>query len=338
MIVFKEDLTKENVLNKVSDENIFRHYCSNFGKRRFKSEFRDDKSPSCSFYYSFKWYYKDFGSGELLDCFDYIMKKYCLSFSETLNKINNDFGLNLGGSSNSPKSSLQVNSSIKKETVLSRTIINVKYRDFDRLDNIYWSQGYIKEELISKYYVFPIKWYEVIKSEYDFYVREPKDLAYTQNFYKDELNIFRRKIYRPNSNIEKWTSNITPLVVPGIKHIDDYGDLLIITKSVKDLLVFVTLGYKNTISVNNETSFMPLKVFNNLKSRFKTIVLFYDNDETGVLQATKISEKYNINKLFFFDTEAKDAFDTIKKYGKKETSSFIKDKIKELHEGANKSF
>lgn len=318
MITLKDDLNRENILSKITDRQIFDYYCINSRKKKFSSEFRDDPKPSCTIFQfpNGNCIYKDFG-GESYDCIAYVMKKYSLSYKDTLIKINKDFNLNLGDVSYSPGFNKSIKSNINKELFKSNTSINVVYRDWEKRDTDYWyGRYYIENELFTYYNNYPISEYLILKEDY-YTTIKPLDIAYTSNFYIDNTGLLRRKIYRPYSEF-KWTSNITSLVVPGYKHLVKSGDILIITKSMKDLLVLKTIDFNlNVISTNNETSFIPDGVLNKLKLRFKRVFINFDNDETGINFSNKLAAQYNLKQIFTNDYDYKDPSDYIEKYGPK---------------------
>ena len=108
----KIPLKKEEILQKINEEDIFRKYCKNFKEFdiKFCSELRKDNNPSVSITNRYnKIIYKDFGNNDTFDCFSYIQKKYNCNFSESLNIIENDFSLN--------------NIKVKKEVVITNDIL-----------------------------------------------------------------------------------------------------------------------------------------------------------------------------------------------------------------------
>jgi hypothetical protein len=101
----------------------------------------------------------------------------------------------------------------------------------------------------------------------------------------------------------------------------DKSDILIITSSLKDVMsIRDTLGY-NAVALQAETTKPKEHIINELKSRFKNIYLFYDNDYTkeknwGQLYAQEICDTYGFNNICIpnqYDT--KDFSDMIKKHG-----------------------
>lgn len=338
MIRVIEELTKDNILNKITKEDIFNYYCPHNGNKFFKSEFRSEKLPSAIIYWNTNNpIYKDFGEAYSLDCFEYVMRKYNISFIHALDRINKDMKLGLAELSNSYENTNKFKEPehkvlYKDNASKSKTIINVKYKEkngkiyFDNEDIDYWTNTYfVRVKTLVRYKTFPIKWFEVIKDNRQYRV-SPKTITYTQNYYVDDLGILRRKIYSPFELDFKWTSNITTLVVQGIKNLPKNGDLLIITKSMKDLLVLTELGYI-AIATNNETSFMPIDVLDGLKKRFKKIIILFDNDETGIKFSEILCKEYELSSIF---TPLKDASDTIKEYKPKITKEIIDEQIKNI--------
>jgi len=336
MFEIKPKLTKENILNRVRDSEIFNFYCPHFNKGFFPGEFRigeSDNHPSANIFLGRdgRWRYSDFGEAGTYDCFAYVQRKFNLGFKEALDKINMDMNLGLGGLNNNSPSSYSNFHPIKPKlststTSLSETIIKVKKRQYESRDKDYWyGKYYIPQKLFEYHNNFAIKTYWIFNNK-ETYPISPKDITYTQNYYKDSTGIYRRKIYRPLSDY-KWTSNITGLVVQGIKHLPKYGDILIITKSMKDLLVLKVLDFKAVIATNNETSWIPDKVRLDLESRFKNIFINFDNDATGLEMGNYIASQYGYTPIFTEDYDYKDPSDMIEKYGIKYCKEFFEELI-----------
>mgnify|MGYP003307397942 CR=1 FL=1 len=89
------NLTKDFILSKVKEEEIWSHYGVPITKGLFCSKLRQDKTPTCSLYRnrSGRLIMKDFGTNWSGDCFAYVSELYNISFYEALQTIANDFGL-----------------------------------------------------------------------------------------------------------------------------------------------------------------------------------------------------------------------------------------------------
>tara|TARA_R110000787_G_scaffold70320_1_gene156393 strand:+ start:9433 stop:10371 length:939 start_codon:yes stop_codon:yes gene_type:complete len=117
-----------------------------------------------------------------------------------------------------------------------------------------------------------------------------------------------KKIYLPTRRTGSRFFNYGEVVVQGIKQIPEKGDLIIITKSLKDVMLLYEMGY-TSIAPNSETHGLDINLINDLKKRFKLVVLFFDNDEPG-LKATKIfSEIYEIPSILMEKEQSKDISD-----------------------------
>jgi hypothetical protein len=90
--------------------------------------------------------------------------------------------------------------------------------------------------------------------------------------------------------------------------------LLIITKSLKDVICLRQLGYP-AVAPNNEMAWLPEGVWNKFKSRYKQMHIFFDNDVPGVSQAQIFSNQYGIPYFYLpVEDNVKDISDYINKY------------------------
>lgn len=138
------------------------------------------------------------------------------------------------------------------------------------------------------------------------------------------------KIYRPLSETrkDKWRTNCTSIDLQGYEQLPDKGDLLIITKSLKDVMVLHELGY-NAVALQSENDHLYKSIYNNLQQRFKRIVILFDNDKPGLEASIKLSNKYNIPRIYIDSGlyelyKVKDISDYIKVFGKDSAGELLK--------------
>ena len=112
--------------------------------------------------------------------------------------------------------------------------------------------------------------------------------------------------------MRKWRGNLSSLDIQGFEQLPEYGDLLIITKSLKDVMVLYEMGY-DAIAPPSESSEIPEVVIYNIKRRFKKILVIYDRDATGMRFARSIVNKWKFDFAFIN-----------KKYNTKDISDFVK--------------
>lgn len=311
-------ITTDSILLKISEYDIFKFYCSSFIEvnKVFKSELRKDRSPSCCIQsYQNKLFYKDFATGDSVDCFGYVQKRFNCTFHESLRIIANDFGLI------SVKKRLNDTLPIIHEKVSykqANTVIEVFKRSWDINDYYFWQKYKIDVKTLEKFEVLPLKFAFINNMRID---NKKSSLLYAykfEDFYK---------IYRPMEIKFKWFSNTKSKNIQGFKQLIDKGDVLIITKSLKDIMVLYTMGF-NSIAPQSESSMIPEDIMIDLKNRFKTIICLYDNDVTGILQAEILCKKYDIYSFFIPKfTGSKDISDFVKDYSLEQGKKLINIKI-----------
>lgn len=138
--------------------------------------------------------------------------------------------------------------------------------------------------------------------------------AYT-NSYIYLLPKGRYRVYSPKSRMRFW-GTMKQSDIFGLEQLPETGDLLIITKSLKDVMVLTEMGY-NAISFSSETVSPTKKVIDELKARFRRIVILYDNDKTGIEQSERLRSIHKLDLIYM--QSAKDISDCVIKIGFEES-------------------
>ena len=138
----------------------------------------------------------------------------------------------------------------------------------------------------------------------------------------------RFKIYRPLADkYTKWRNNLTPYDIQGYEQLPKKGDLLIITKSMKDVMCLYEMGY-TAISPASESTFLTPDVIDALKLRFKRILICFDRDVPGVKNMRKISLKTGLNGFLVHKKfQSKDMSDAIKNNGFEVIKNWLKETL-----------
>jgi len=338
--VFKP-LTKESILQYVSEWNIFKYYIPSLQDPNvsFRSELRTEDNASCRVTkLSGRYRYKDFGeTGSSKDCFDYVQHKFGINYNEALKLIVTDFkltGFIDTTSSTYHEISPVIRDSGRENNARKKpTIINIVERNWQLLDKMYWSDQYgITQSYLKEADIKPITEFTVISDKFPHGNTMRSTLhSYSMDYYEHQ-GAFRRKIYQPYSNSLKWLSNINNTVVQGIKLLPKQGgEVLFITSSFKDAGAITCNTGIYAIATNNETSFLPDSVFQKLRSKWRYIILWFDNDyhkedNPGLKFSLKISQEYNLPYVLTPDGYQKDPSDFVHTFGR---SSFI-DLVKRL--------
>lgn len=312
MIQGHKCITKEQILEKVSEKELFHHYCPNFKELDtfFPSDLRKETKPSCRVT-DFGGYllYKDFGSSEPgTNIWGYIMRKYGVKYLDTFDIVASDFNLQGCSHKHTKDSELGFTLHQRPSELFKRTVIKIKVRTWMLYDKAYWYERYgIHKELLDEYQVRPISHFWI--NDNIFYSSQP---SYSYDYYYHNGRLLR-KIYQPLSPY-KWYSNIDNTIVQGIANIPKVNDTLIITKSLKDIMCLRQLGYY-AVAPNNEVTWLPENVWQKFVSRYSKMFIFFDNDEAGVTNAQRFSTQYGIPYFYLpIENEVKDISDYIYKY------------------------
>tara|TARA_R110000868_G_scaffold45813_2_gene151757 strand:- start:3312 stop:4331 length:1020 start_codon:yes stop_codon:yes gene_type:complete len=299
-----EIITKEYILSKVSEYQIFKYYCKNFVENKlFSSELRQDSSPSCKIYNNNgRLLYVDYGSGEKYDCFEYIKVKHRslykedLNFYEVLNIIASDFNIIRKTKDNKITPSLNyIGRADTFKGIKTRYSLKKKRRDWNKADT-YWKDYYFTQDLLDFYNVEPLENYwksgsnEVYNLTYSY-----KDNIFDPAYSYEEINGYR-KILRPYNDKQKWDSNMPRQIVEGYTQLEQTGDYCIITSSRKDTMAWRLFGY-NACNPGSETVFLTQNCFLLLKNRFKHIIINYDNDTQGLFSMNKYAQEFGIKQF-----------------------------------------
>lgn len=319
-------ITKEEILKYITELQILERYCSNYRSldSSFKSEFYSDTNPSCRIQISASGipYYKDYGNGDYFLAFDYVSRKYGANYHETCNIIANDFGLKRTNLNVTPQL-LLVNDAPK--LVKKKSNIKVIVKPFSLIDYEYWMQYGISLQTLQFFNVKACSHVYLNKGDkhYVFEYRNSNPL-YSYRFFKNAVEYF--KIYNPYSTTKegKWLTNVGSDCLQGYDQLPETGDILFITKSLKDVMVFYEMGY-SAVGLQAETNKLSKKSWEELSKRFKRVILVLDRDDQGYTSTGDFLLEYDVE--FFFIDKAKDISDYSKDYGLEKAKKLIKKKL-----------
>lgn len=304
-------ITLDYILSKVTEYDIYARYIGQFKVGFiYNSPFRKDKNPSFGIFQSKKTgklLFKDHGNGECGDVIKFVeLYTGLTNYNDVLNRIVSDMSI-----TNNTKLK-----SIKKYES-NETIIGVVRQDWTDIDINYWLQFGITLDTLNKFNVSSIKYYlcnGIVKGIY-----KENNPMYAYKVY-DHF-----KIYRPYADkYTKWRNNLSETDIQGFQQLPSKGDLLIITKSLKDVMCLYEMGYY-AISPSSESTFIPDKALNLLKKRFKRILLCFDRDKAGCKNMRKISLKTGLNGFLIHKKfKAKDISDAVKINGFENVKNWLK--------------
>lgn len=311
-----DNITLDWILSKVTEYDIYAKYIGQFKVGMiYNSPFRKDKNPSFGIYYSKRTkqlLFKDHGTGECGNVIKFVSlftgkTEYNDILSDIVDKLNITNNTKLVSS--------------KQYIQPTETVIGVVRQEFNDVDINYWKQFNISINTLKKFNVNSIKYYlcnGIVKGTYK---RENPMYAYKvyNNF----------KIYRPLADkYTKWRNNLTDYDIQGYEQLPQKGDILFITKSMKDVMCLHEMGYP-AVSPSSESTFLPKDVLEQLKTRFKRIIILFDRDVAGVKRSRKLSRETGLEAMFINKKfKAKDVSDAVKANSFEEIKNWLDETIK----------
>lgn len=311
-----DNITLDWILSKVTEYDIYAKYIGQFKVGMiYNSPFRKDKNPSFGIYYSKRTkqlLFKDHGTGECGNVIKFVSlftgkTEYNDILSDIVDKLNITNNTKLVSS--------------KQYIPPTETVIGVVRQEFTDVDINYWKQFNISINTLKKFNVNSIKYYLCNRIVKGTYKRENPMYAYKvyNNF----------KIYRPLADkYTKWRNNLTDYDIQGYEQLPQKGDILFITKSMKDVMCLHEMGYP-AVSPSSESTFLPKDVLEQLKTRFKRIIILFDRDVAGVKRSRKLSRETGLEAIFINKKfKAKDVSDAVKANSFEEIKNWLDETIK----------
>jgi 5S rRNA maturation endonuclease (ribonuclease M5) len=292
----------------IPDQWIFQKYLNlpqlNGQDIKMKSVFNSkDNNPSMFVYYDTNkgnYRFKDFSSGHGGNAIHLVSLLENITYSEAYEKVYNNY-------INSPET-------IKAEIIPQEKykVSDYEIRSWNQLDSDYWTAFKINSKSLETYEVYPLKFYEMSKSNTNgtlFSFRVQTNYIYGYFNKIGELI----KIYQPKNNEKKFLK--IKKYLQGWDQLEYKANNLIFLSSLKDMLSFKALGFKNieTLAPDSENSIISSNVMDELKSKYKRIFVLFDNDLAGEIASDKYVKYYGCKKIQI--KLSKDLSDSIKEHG-----------------------
>lgn len=296
-------LSKEYLEKKIHSIQIMEFYLGMpfVTNSKFKSPFREDKNPSCSYgltYHGQAILY-DFSTKETLNCYQVVMKKFSLNFFQALEKIADDFNIPYSGkktiSNFKPTiySKEQINQI--KEQKTQQKIIKSTHIEWDEENHKYWKDYHLPIDFLKENNVFVCKYVWVN----DYLVAE----------YTEANPIFRynfgnlRKFYFPFNKEIRFMG-------AGCLQYSTFSntEVFVLTKSYKDVLCYKSHNI-DSMATSSESMYLTPENAKRIKERYKRIYVNGDPDPTGLKFNEYHKENYGFIPLIIQEDNCKDFAD-----------------------------
>lgn len=310
------DLTFDWLFDRINQEDVYMKY---FGfcqlNRKFCNPLRKDNKADCWFYWhGGVLYFHDPAWKQTYTCINIVMNNEKCTYYKALNIVYDLFF------SNHTVSNYVVNR--PKEDKKPRDI-KVTIQPFTVIDIEYLKSYGITSEFCKK-----VKWYSIKHYWLD------DIMMYTYSNYNPCIGYYfngKWKLYFYKNKDWRFLSNTSKTDIQGYNMLPETGDLLIITKSFKDVGTLYEQGI-SAIAPQAESIVIQQDIIDDLKQRFKVIYTLMDYDNAGIHLAWQMRKLYGIKPLFFTNSlwnrkggylGAKDISDYRKLHGFQQTKQLI---------------
>ena len=320
---FQPKITKELILSRFSEEQLMEYYLHlPVKKGLFRSPLRRDKQPTCSFYRnkSGTLIFKDFATGQHLNIFDVVQSIFRCDYFESLRIIANDFGIVRDNTLHKNPGKINLNPIKIKDKEISK--IQIEVQEFTDGELKWWGKYGISKDILKRFNVYSCK--HVFLND-QLFAESQQHCPIFGYYGKKYQGLELWRCYFPKRTSFRFITNWPSKKIQGYDQLPKKGKLLVITKSMKDSMCLYSCGI-TACAPNSENLFISDKVLEDLKSRFKNIVVLYDNDRPGLYNMAKIRREHPELTYVFIPKRygSKDISDFYKDHGRKETLNLIK--------------
>lgn len=316
----KWDLTKESILQRVTEKQIYEFYWRSFRIGHiYPSPLRKDSMPSFGIYATKNntLRHHDFGKEEDSgNCFSFVSKiRGGLDLRSVLELINKDMCLGAPVRMASPV--------IYREK--TKTDIQIIQKKFTQEDLKYWNQYAQDISDLKRNNVYSVDKLWVGSFRVDL----GNDLCYAYLFLQDGIEYL--KIYRPYAvnRADKWKYNGPNTLISGWDSIKDGGEKVIIVGSKKEEMCMQKLGLDVCSTQCESKSVLTESNIKFFQEKWKRRIIAWDPDPAGVEACTYYNQfgfdYANVSK-YLYKSGVKDWADLTSSYGIGWLQQYLKNK------------
>jgi hypothetical protein len=258
---------------------------------KIKSPFNPaEKNPSFFVYYSKtanKYMFKDFSTDRQGDGVSLVKEMFSLSTrGEAAHKVIEDYNKFVLDNPDTHR--------IKEFKIQQKyKVTSFTPRNWNKLDQKFWTAFKIGSALLENFNVQPLKDYTLTK-KLDNGKTNKLLMNGTQmyGYFRTDGTLY--KIYQPYTKESKFIKVLD--YIQGTDQLTFQVPYLVICSSLKDLMCFTKLGFKNAEAVapDSENTLIPERIINNYKSKYKAVCTLFDNDPAGIRSMNKYKDRYDL--------------------------------------------
>ncbi len=306
-------ISTKNIISGIDDvpsEWVFENYLGISEKLtgqdvKIHSVFKTEKTPSMFIYFKSEnneYKFKDFSSGKHGNKVNLICDLFNLTYSLAIHKICIDYQNFVSNNNYESINEYQIQSKYK--------VTDYEIRHWTNIDAKYWTKFKIGSPMLNHYNVAGLSYFKMAKEDVF-----NSEMVFKGNsiygYFRSDGSLY--KIYLPNNPNKKFIK--VENYIQGMDQLTYTKEYLVIASSLKDLMTFNKLGYKNVeaIAPDSENTMIPEQYIKSLKTKYRNICVLFDNDEAGIEAAKKYQNKYKLNYVLL--DMSKDLSDSVKDFG-----------------------
>lgn len=308
-ITVRKQLTLEGILSRVDELDIYRTYIGDVKvKQMISSPLRSgDSDPSFRIYPSNNGQlkYVDYGTAERGNIIDFVSQRFPhLTYGELLERIWRDTNCGV-------LPPLKQYNRKKNTRVSTFPELLVKKRKPNERDIIFWNDFGISKDTLNWGRVFSISRFWLDNKLYGC-----RTASYAYDLFTEW------KIYRPHEKKLRFISG--GMELQGYRLLPDKGDVCIIQKSYKDVLLLHEFNIPS-FAPQAESIDVPEHIMEDIAKRFDRVFIWGDPDDAGNAFIQRHVDRYGVIPIKN-TCDTKDVTDHAKKYGK-ESAKQMTDKL-----------
>lgn len=324
MYSYQSPVNKGYIEQRYTDEDIFKHIFKQdivLKKRMYHAPYRDDEHGTCFFMmYQGKLIFCDFANTvSHFTCYELYAKVYNIKKNLYQHIAEHVIPSNT-------KSLLKAQNNKKKKVKPknnNNSGIFVAKQPFTKKDLDYWNKFGITKSQLLKDGVQSVQCIRIVNDDIDITFRI-NNLCFAYTEWENCIKIYQPLVRKD----KKWLTNCKPNAIGGTNTIpnqDKVDSTLIITKSYKDWRVLINANCYS-IWLQNEVTLPDRDLLLCYIERFSDIVILFDNDNTGIINAKKCLEFINLPQVRLIFTpykNNKDSADLFFNKGKDKLVEFL---------------
>lgn len=200
---------------------------------------------------------------------------------------------------------------LREKKIQGYAKIEIASKDYTWKELDWWRRFNVNKEIIDMYGTKNLRAYWLFEDQ-----RDPRYPPGGMGFAYPIFDKFQLYFPREADRDRRWRTDWSDYCVPGFQQLQYNSELLIITKSMKDVKCVRSFGYE-VIAPRGEGIMLPEECIAMMKRKYRKILILFDND------MKHNGHKYEFNKIYVPGSD-KDPSDFCSHHGPQRTAEMLR--------------